>query len=65
MTLLETIRGPRDLDALSKDQLEQLAAEVREFLIAKYKTDAALQQARDLPPLGEEEDDEGCCCDDA
>lgn len=34
MTLLETIRGPRDLDALSKDQLEQLAGEVREFLIA-------------------------------
>jgi 1-deoxy-D-xylulose-5-phosphate synthase len=34
MTLLETIRSPRDLDALSKDQLEQLAAEVREFLVA-------------------------------
>lgn len=34
MTLLETIRSPRDLDALSKDQLVQLAAEVREFLVA-------------------------------
>ena len=34
MTLLETIRGPRDLDALSKEQLEQLAAEVREFLVS-------------------------------
>ena len=34
MTLLETIRGPRDLDALSKDQLEQVAAEVREFLVS-------------------------------
>ncbi|MHA7986602.1 1-deoxy-D-xylulose-5-phosphate synthase [Rathayibacter sp. CAU 1779] len=34
MTLLETIRGPRDLDALSKEQLEQLASEVREFLVA-------------------------------
>jgi 1-deoxy-D-xylulose-5-phosphate synthase len=34
MTLLETIRSPRDLDALSKDQLEQLAVDVREFLVA-------------------------------
>lgn len=33
MSLLETITGPRDLDALSKDQLVQLAAEVREFLV--------------------------------
>ncbi|SDS63312.1 1-deoxy-D-xylulose-5-phosphate synthase [Microterricola viridarii] len=33
MSLLETIKGPRDLDALSKDQLVQLAAEVREFLV--------------------------------
>jgi 1-deoxy-D-xylulose-5-phosphate synthase len=33
MTLLESISGPRDLDALSKEQLVQLAAEVREFLV--------------------------------
>ena len=33
MTLLETIRGPRDLDALSAEQLVELAAEVREFLV--------------------------------
>ncbi|HZK60315.1 MAG TPA: 1-deoxy-D-xylulose-5-phosphate synthase [Cryobacterium sp.] len=33
MSLLETISGPRDLDGLSKDQLVQLAAEVREFLV--------------------------------
>ncbi len=34
MTLLETIRGPRDLDALSKEQLDVLAGEVRDFLVA-------------------------------
>ena len=33
MSLLENIRGPRDLDELSIEQLEQLAAEVREFLV--------------------------------
>ena len=33
MTLLETIRGPRDLDALSKEQLVELAAEIREYLV--------------------------------
>ena len=33
MTLLESISGPRDLDALSKEQLVQLAAEVRTFLV--------------------------------
>jgi 1-deoxy-D-xylulose-5-phosphate synthase len=33
MSLLETISGPRDLDGLSKEQLVQLAAEVREFLV--------------------------------
>ncbi|SFR76515.1 1-deoxy-D-xylulose-5-phosphate synthase [Agromyces sp. CF514] len=33
MSLLESIRGPRDLDALSKEQLEQLAAEIREYLV--------------------------------
>jgi 1-deoxy-D-xylulose-5-phosphate synthase len=33
VSLLETIKGPRDLDALSKDQLVQLAAEIREFLV--------------------------------
>jgi 1-deoxy-D-xylulose-5-phosphate synthase len=35
MSLLETITGPRDLDALSKDQLVQLAAEVRDFLVSE------------------------------
>ena len=35
MTLLETISGPRDLDALSPEQLEQLAAEIREFLVGE------------------------------
>ncbi|WP_353810083.1 1-deoxy-D-xylulose-5-phosphate synthase [Agromyces sp. SYSU T00194] len=34
MTLLETINGPRDLDALSEDQLVQLAREIREYLVA-------------------------------
>ncbi|MCM3657066.1 1-deoxy-D-xylulose-5-phosphate synthase [Agromyces mediolanus] len=34
MTLLETIRGPRDLDGLTREQLDQLAEEVREHLIA-------------------------------
>jgi len=33
MTLLEGIHGPRDLDALSHDQLIELAAEIREFLV--------------------------------
>ncbi|NYD65854.1 1-deoxy-D-xylulose-5-phosphate synthase [Agromyces atrinae] len=34
MTVLETIHGPRDLDALSSDEVEQLAAEIREHLVA-------------------------------
>ena len=33
MTLLETIHGPRDLDRLSRDELVELAAEVRQFLV--------------------------------
>jgi 1-deoxy-D-xylulose-5-phosphate synthase len=33
MALLDTISGPRDLDRLSTDQLVQLAAEVRAFLV--------------------------------
>ena len=33
MPLLPSITGPRDLDALSLDQLAQLAAEIRAFLI--------------------------------
>ena len=33
MTLLEGITGPRDLDALSPEQLVELAAEIREFLV--------------------------------
>jgi 1-deoxy-D-xylulose-5-phosphate synthase len=35
MTLLETIHGPRDLDGLSLEQLVQLAAEIREFLVTQ------------------------------
>jgi 1-deoxy-D-xylulose-5-phosphate synthase len=34
MTLLEGINGPRDLDGLSTDQLNELAGEIREFLVA-------------------------------
>jgi 1-deoxy-D-xylulose-5-phosphate synthase len=34
MSILETITGPRDLDRLSRDDLVQLAAEIRAFLIA-------------------------------
>ena len=33
MTVLETISGPRDVKDLSADQLPQLAAEIRDFLI--------------------------------
>jgi 1-deoxy-D-xylulose-5-phosphate synthase len=33
MSLLEGITGPRDLDSLTPDQLVELAAEVREFLV--------------------------------
>lgn len=33
MPILPSISGPRDLDALSEDQLVELAAEVREFLV--------------------------------
>ncbi|HWH96901.1 MAG TPA: 1-deoxy-D-xylulose-5-phosphate synthase [Pseudolysinimonas sp.] len=35
MTLLEGIRGPRDLDALSKDELAQLGDEIRRFLVTE------------------------------
>ncbi|MCU1583247.1 MAG: dxs [Microbacteriaceae bacterium] len=35
MTLLEEIHGPRDLDGLSREQLGQLAAEIRQFLITE------------------------------
>ena len=34
MTVLEGISGPRDLDALSDEQLVELAREIREFLVA-------------------------------
>jgi 1-deoxy-D-xylulose-5-phosphate synthase len=33
MGVLETIRGPRDLDRLDREQLTRLAAEIREFLV--------------------------------
>ncbi|WP_327327295.1 1-deoxy-D-xylulose-5-phosphate synthase [Streptomyces sp. NBC_01210] len=33
MTILETIRGPRDLKALTDAELEDLAEEIREFLV--------------------------------
>jgi 1-deoxy-D-xylulose-5-phosphate synthase len=35
MTLLDGIRGPRDLDALSPEQLRELATEIRRFLVAE------------------------------
>ncbi len=35
MSLLEDIHGPRDLDGLSGDQLNELASEIRAFLVAK------------------------------
>lgn len=35
MTLLEGIRGPRDLDALSKEQLGELSDEIRRFLVTE------------------------------
>ncbi|WP_167045735.1 1-deoxy-D-xylulose-5-phosphate synthase [Salinibacterium sp. ZJ454] len=35
MTLLENIHGPRDLDGLSSAQLDQLAEEIRHFLVAE------------------------------
>ncbi|WP_223690753.1 1-deoxy-D-xylulose-5-phosphate synthase [Leifsonia poae] len=34
MSILETIHGPRDLDALSEKELVQLAGEIRGFLVA-------------------------------
>src|SRR3954452_19526539 len=34
MAILETIRGPRDLDALSREDLDRLADEIRHFLVA-------------------------------
>ena len=34
MSLLENIHGPRDLDGLSESQLVDLAAEIRDFLVA-------------------------------
>ncbi|MFB7775942.1 1-deoxy-D-xylulose-5-phosphate synthase [Streptomyces bauhiniae] len=33
MTILESIRGPRDLKTLSQDELGELSGEVREFLV--------------------------------
>ncbi|MDP9026832.1 MAG: 1-deoxy-D-xylulose-5-phosphate synthase [Actinomycetota bacterium] len=35
MTLLEGIHGPRDLDGLTREQLTQLAEEIRTFLISE------------------------------
>ena len=35
MSLLEKITGPRDLDALSPSELVELAAEIRQFLVAE------------------------------
>ena len=35
MSLLENISGPRDLDALSPEELEVLAAEIRTFLVTE------------------------------
>ena len=35
MSLLETIRGPRDLDRLTDDEMIELAGEIRRFLVAE------------------------------
>jgi 1-deoxy-D-xylulose-5-phosphate synthase len=35
VSVLENINGPRDLDGLSDDQLTELAAEIREFLVTE------------------------------
>ena len=35
MGILETVHGPRDLDGLSREQLVELAAEIRAFLVAE------------------------------
>ena len=35
MSLLEGIHGPRDLDSLTKDELSELAAEIRRFLVTE------------------------------
>jgi 1-deoxy-D-xylulose-5-phosphate synthase len=35
VSLLESISGPRDLDALSREQLTELADEIRRFLVAE------------------------------
>jgi 1-deoxy-D-xylulose-5-phosphate synthase len=35
MSLLEGIHGPRDLDALTKEQLSELATEIRRFLVTE------------------------------
>ncbi|WBU38511.1 1-deoxy-D-xylulose-5-phosphate synthase [Homoserinibacter sp. YIM 151385] len=35
MSLLATIRGPRDLDRLSREELTQLAEEIRRFLVTE------------------------------
>ncbi len=35
MAILDRVNGPRDLDALTSRELESLAAEIREFLIAE------------------------------
>ena len=34
MSLFESIRGPRDLDSLTSEQLEQLCGELREYLVS-------------------------------
>jgi 1-deoxy-D-xylulose-5-phosphate synthase len=35
MSLLQTITGPRDLDRLTNDQMVELAAEIRRFLVTE------------------------------
>ena len=45
MTLLETISGPRDLDALSPEQLDQLAREIREYLAQRIAPPANKERA--------------------
>lgn len=37
MTLLESVHGPADLKRMNQDQLDELAAEIRDFLVEKVR----------------------------
>ncbi|WP_022880325.1 DUF3710 domain-containing protein [Microbacterium sp. B19] len=55
MALLPGIHGPRDLDGLTPDQLRQLAAEIRSFLVENVaRTGGHLGPNLGVVPLGPE-----------